>query len=275
MAGRMGVWRRFWNHGGWWRALLLTVAYFVLYQALSLIFLPMASLLDGQDTALAVLVLYGMPILLGGVLLVAFALSAGWLRELFQRQPISGRGWMWIAVAVVLVFNVLRLATTDYGAAGFDLVAAWLLTGLLIGFAEEVLTRGLVVNLLRKAGYREIMVAVGSAALFAAMHAGNLLSGQSLFATALQLLYTFAFGICMYLTLRVTGNLIWPILLHASTDPSVFLQSTYMLDSPLADVAALGNIAVIVVGLLSLFFIRGQVGAPRLTGGTEAVKLSS
>ena len=41
--------------------------------------------------------------------------------------------------------------------------------------------------------------------------------------TLIQLVYTFAFGICMYLTLRVTGNLIWPILLHASADPSTFL----------------------------------------------------
>ena len=31
----------------------------------------------------------------------------------------------------------------------------------------------------------------------------------------------------MYLTLRVTGNIIWPILLHASTDPSIFLFGLY------------------------------------------------
>ena len=154
---------------------------------------------------------------------------------------------MWIVVAVVLVFSVLRLATVDYGSTGFDVVAAWLVTGLFVGFAEEVLTRGLVVNLLRKAGYREIIVALGSAALFAALHAGNLLSGQSLFATAFQLVYTFAFGICMYLTLRVTGNLISPI-----------LQTAHSVDSPLAGIASIGNIPVIIFGIILLFFIRGR-----------------
>lgn len=269
------LWQRFWEHGGWWRALLLTAAYFVLYQAGSLLFLPFADSVGGPDSALYILVIIGLPILLGGLILVAFALSVGWLRELFRRQPIRGRGWMWAAVAVVLVFNILRLATVDYGTAGFDVAAAWLLTGLFIGFAEEVLTRGLVVNLLRRAGHREIIVAVGSAALFAAMHAGNLLTGQSLFATAFQLVYTFAFGICMYLTLRVTGNLVWPILLHASTDASLFLQTAHPADTAMAGVASMGNIPVIILGIIFLFFIRGRVEAPAFSGGLNGGKVLS
>jgi len=131
--------------------------------------------------------------------------------------------------------------------------------GLFIGFAEETLTRGLVVTLMRKGGYREIVVATVSAALFAALHAGNLLSGQPLLATLFQLVYTFAFGILMYLSLRVTGNLIWPILLHATTDPSIFLQAEYPLPGALTSFAGLGNIVVVVVGLVLLVFIRGKV----------------
>ena len=66
----------------------------------------------------------------------------------------------------------------------------------------------------------------------------------------------------MYLTLRVTGNIIWPILLHASTDPSIFLHTAYPSDSPLTAFAGLGNIAVIATGLILLIFIRGRVDAP-------------
>ena len=100
------------------------------------------------------------------------------------------------------------------------------------------------------------------------MHASNLLSGQTLIVTAFQLLYTFAFGICMYLAYRLTGRLIVPILLHASTDPSIFLQSAHSVDSPLAAFAGLGNIVVIVVGLGSLFFIRGRSDAPATVPAT-------
>ncbi|MFF1831307.1 type II CAAX prenyl endopeptidase Rce1 family protein [Paenarthrobacter sp. NPDC058040] len=254
-------WKSFWEKGGWWRAVLLAAVYFVLYNLCSLAFGPLLAGIPDRNSAAFILVVYALPILVGCGLLVLFGWSVAWLKELFARQPIRGKGWMWIAVIAVLAFNILRFATIDYDSVGFDVVATWLLAGLFVGFAEETLTRGFVVNLLRKARYREIVVAVVSAAVFAGLHAGNLLSGQSLFATLVQLLYTFAFGICMYLALRLSGSLIVPILLHASTDPSIFLQSAHAASGPLAAIAGLGNIVVIVVGLGSLFFIRGRVAA--------------
>lgn len=252
-------WRRFWEKGGWWRAIVLVVVYFVLYNGLSLLLTPLAAQIEDPQGAAGILVFYVIPILVGSLLVVGFAASVGWLREIFGPQPIGGRGWMWIAIAVVLLFNVLHLLSIDYGAAGFEVVATWLLAGVFIGFAEEVLTRGLVVNLLRKAGQREIAVAAISSALFALLHAGNLLSGQSLFATAFQLVYTFAFGVCMYLAMRVTGTIIAPILLHASTDPTIFLHTAYPVEGAVGSIAGLGNPAVIVVGIVLLFFIRGRV----------------
>lgn len=253
-------WKRFWEKGGWWRALLLTAVYFILFQLLSLLFTPLAVQIEESASAAGIAVFYVLPELLGAIVLTAFTLSVGWWRQLFARQPITGRGWMWIAVVVVLLFNILRFATIDYGKVGFDVVLTWLLAGLLIGFTEEVLTRGLVVNLMRKAGYREIVVAVISAALFSALHAGNLLNGQPLFATAFQLIYTFAFGILMYLALRVTGTIIAPILLHASTDPSIFLQTAYPAEGALTGIAGFGNIVVIAAAAVLIFFIRGRVG---------------
>nr|WP_314840955.1 CPBP family intramembrane glutamic endopeptidase [uncultured Microbacterium sp.] len=255
-------WRRFWERGGWWRAVILVVVYFVLYNGLSLLLAPLAARIDDPQSVDGLLVFYVIPIFVGCLLLVGFAVSVGWLREVFRPQPIRGRGWMWIAIAVVLLFNVLHLLSIDYARAGFPVVATWLLAGVFIGFAEEVLTRGFVVNMLRKAGQREIIVAVISAALFSALHAGNLLTGQSLFATLIQLVYTFAFGICMYLAMRVTGTIIAPILLHASTDPSIVLQVEYPVDGGLGALANLGNIAVIIVGLVALFLIRGRVTQP-------------
>ncbi|MFZ4841885.1 lysostaphin resistance A-like protein [Mycetocola saprophilus] len=249
------AWARFWERGGWWRAIVLAVAYIVLYNVFSLAFIPLAKHV-AEGSAAAILVEYILPLAIGGALLVGFALSLGWLGPLFARQRITGHGWMWIAVIAVLAFNILHLFTIDYAAIGFEVVATWLLAGLFIGFAEELLTRGLVIRLLRNAGYREITVALVSSAVFAAVHASNLLTGQSLFATAFQLVYTFAFGLCMYLALRVTGNLIWPILLHASTDPTIFLSSAHSVDSPLTAIAGLGNFAVIAAALALVWFIR-------------------
>lgn len=259
----MSGWRRFWERGGWWKALIVAAVYYVLYQLAGLALGALLGPALGEPgTVQNLLLTVALPIAIGGVILVVFALSIGWLRELFGPQPIRGHWWMWIAVGAVLLFNVLRFASLDYGKAGFAMVAAWLLSGLFIGFAEELLIRGFVVNLLRKAGHREIVVALISSAVFAALHAGNLLTGQALLPTLFQLGYTFAFGLCMYLALRVTGNLIWPILLHASTDPSIFLLTSYPGTGPLTAFAGFGNIVVIVVGLVLLIFIRGRVRDP-------------
>jgi len=265
---RESGWRRFWSRGGWWRSLLAVVAYYAIYQLVPLVLI--GPFMGGvHDPALKILMGTALPIALGCVVLVVFALSLGWLRDLFGPQPIRGRGWMWIAVVVTLTFNVLHFVTIDYGKAGAGIVTAWLVAGVFIGIAEETLTRGIVVSLMRKAGYREISVALVSAVLFAALHAGNLFAGQSLLATLIQLLYTFAFGICMYLALRVTGSLVWPILLHATTDPSIFLQTLYPAQGPLAAIAALGNIVVIATGLVLMIFIRGAVASDVSSTGQD------
>ncbi|SKA95650.1 CAAX protease self-immunity [Agreia bicolorata] len=249
-------WKSFWERGGWWKALLLVLVYYGVYQLggvlLNLIF-GAAKIEAGG--ALGIFVGVGLPILLGCVLLVVLAWSVGWLKELFGHQAIRGRGWMWVAVAVVLITNVLRFVALDYESAGAALILSWMLTGLFVGFAEEVLTRGFVVQLMRKAGHPEIAVALVSAALFAMLHAGNFFNGQGALTTIVQVGYTFFFGLLMYLAYRVTGRLIVPILLHASTDPSIFLLTTHPAAGSLAPIAGLGNIIVILVGLVLMLVL--------------------
>jgi len=250
-AARSG-WTRFWEQGRWWKALILAVGYLAIYEPASLLMAPFVPFIGDAGSASYVLVLIVVPVLIGSLILIGFGASLGWLRGLFARQGAPGRGWMWIAVAVVLLFNVLRFASIDYEAAGFDWVAAWLLAGLVIGFSEELLTRGYVVRIMRSAGRSEIAVGLVSAALFSLLHATNLFTGQALIPTMLQMLYTFFFGLCMYLALRVTGTIIAPILLHASTDPSIFMQATYPLQGGLGSLAQLGNIVVVLVGVVLL-----------------------
>ncbi|MCJ1707586.1 CPBP family intramembrane glutamic endopeptidase [Microbacterium sp. VKM Ac-2923] len=259
VVGR-SAWSRFWNRGRWWKAVVLAAGYLVLYELASLAFLPLVPFAGDSGSASFVFIFYVLPILVGAVILIVFGATTGWLRGLFARQSLGGRGWMWIAVVVVLLFNVLHLFSIDYSAAGIDYVMTWLLAGLFVGFAEEVLTRGYVVRIMRDAGHREIVVALVSAGLFALLHSTNLLGGQALVPTLVQIVYTFFFGILMYLAMRVTRTLLAPVLLHASTDPSIFMHAQYPAEGALGSLANLGNIVVIVVGLVLVFFIRGRVG---------------
>ncbi|SFR93467.1 CAAX protease self-immunity [Microbacterium sp. cf046] len=252
------AWKRFWERGGGWKALLLAAVYYGLYQLMALlvgaVFGTEGGVRGEKGSAMDIVIGTALPIILGSILLVLFALSVGWLKELFSRQPVGGRGWMWVAVGVVAAINVSAFLSIDYAEAGAPLVAAWLFTGLFVGFAEEVLTRGFAVNLMRKAGHGEIAVALVSSGIFAALHLGNLFTtDQGLPTTLLQVVYTFCFGMCMYLALRVTGNLIWPILLHATTDPTLFLHG----EAPAAGsifgiLPAFSTYLIIVTGLILL-----------------------
>lgn len=251
-------WQRFWNAGGWWRAVILAAGYYAIYELLGflvgLVFPDEGTVRGAAGSAMDVFIAIALPIILASVVLVIFAISIGWLRPLFARQTIRGRGWMWVAIAIVLVINASALLSTNFEDAGLPLVASWLFTGLFVGFAEEVLTRGFVVNLMRKAGRGEIAVALVSSGIFAALHLGNLFTtAQGLTTTLLQVVYTFCFGLCMYLALRVTGNLIWPILLHASTDPTLSLHEEHPLGgNPFSIIAAFSTYLIVATGVILL-----------------------
>lgn len=268
-----GGWRRFWNAGGWWKVVILAVAYCAAYGVLGLLvglgFPERGSVRGAAGSAMDVFVGTALPALLASILLVAFASSLGWLGSLFSRQIVRGRGWMWTAIALVLIVNVSALLSTNYEDAGLAVVASWLFAGLCVGFAEEVLTRGLVVNLMRKAGRGEIAVALASSGVFAAFHIAVMFAtGQGLSTAFLDAVYFFVFGLCMYLALRLTGNLIWPILLHASTEFIRPLQEDHPLGgNPFAIIAAFGTYLVVAVGviLLVVFLVserrRGRITA--------------
>lgn len=255
MVEDSSAWKRFWNRGGLWRALLIAAVYLGVYELIGfLVGLVDESVRGAEGTVSYVFFAVALPIIVTSVLLIAFAASVGWLRELFTRQSLGGRRWMWTALVVVLVINVAAMLSIDYDKAGLPLVFTWLLTGLFVGFVEELVTRGFVVNLMRKAGNGEIAVALASAGIFAGLHFTNLFtSTQGLGATLLQIVYTFFFGICMYLILRVTRTLIAPILVHASTDPAIFLHGGYPADGNILGILpALSTYLVIVTGAMLL-----------------------
>jgi len=265
---RTSGWKAFWNRGGWWKAFGLAIVYLAVYQLLPFAALPFTQGLADADvfaTPGSVFVGLALPVILGSIVLLAFAWSIGWLpKPLFARQPVTGSWWMWIAPVLVVIPIVLRLVGIDYGAYSAGVVAMTFVAGAFIGLSEELLTRGLAVTLLRRCGYNEWVVAALSTLIFALLHSVNLFTGQSIATVGFTLLYAFAFGILMYLTLRVTGNLIWPIILHALTDPTTFLavggvdEANAASQNPLLALAGPATFLLIAAGFVLLIFIRGN-----------------
>lgn len=270
----------FWNRGGWWKALLVTAGYLVLYLGISqLVGLTLGDQIDDGGvfaSATNVLILLLLPIGGGAVVITAFLALIGWIKPVLGRQPIGGHPWMWIAVAVVAYPIILRLIGLDYGSFADGVVIVALITGLFIGIAEELVTRGAGVALLRKAGHSELVVAVLSSTLFALMHLANAIGTGFSLTILILLVYTFFFGICMYLVMRVTGSIVWAIVMHGLTDPTLFL-STGGIDTAAEGaqniwltIAATGNWAVILFGIVALFLIRGRVASQPLAFESSA-----
>ncbi|MFC7623869.1 CPBP family intramembrane glutamic endopeptidase [Microlunatus sp. GCM10028923] len=258
-------WRGFFDRGGWWKALLVAAGYVAAFQGCSLLIGRLFGGLVDPDNLFAspvsVFIALGLPVIIGSALLLLLMVVLRWSRDLFGPQPLGGRPWMWVAPAVVLLAVILRAAGTDYAAFAPGTVLVTYLAGLFIGLSEELLTRGFAVNLLRRKGYGERTVMLLSSLIFALLHSTNLFTGQPPLTVLLTMVFTFFFGVAMYLTLRVTGSLVWPVLLHGLTDPSSFL-ATGGIDtaagaaSPLVSVAGLSVWAYVILAILALFLVR-------------------
>ncbi|WP_353813566.1 CPBP family intramembrane glutamic endopeptidase [Agromyces sp. SYSU T00266] len=283
---RTNAWTAFWDRGGWWKALAFVVVYLAAYQFLPLLASPLVSgAIDRENvfaTPESVFVALAFPLVVGSVLLVAFALTVRWLPSpLFARQPVRGRWWMWIAVVLVLIPVVLRALGTDYGRYSVPVILMVFATGALVGFSEELLTRGVAVVLLRRAGYNEWVVAALSALLFAALHSANFFTGQDAGTVSFTIFYTFCFGILMYLVMRATGSIVWAMILHGLTDPTTMLASGGVdeLNSGTTNVfiglVSPATVLLMVGALVLLVFIRGNAEGRAAAGEPERIALPS
>ncbi|AQA25034.1 CAAX protease self-immunity family protein [Rhodococcus sp. MTM3W5.2] len=268
--GELAAWRR----PSVRMALGLIVAYLAFYLLVGRL---VSSIFAGQidkDNIVgsAPSILFGMalPIAIGAIALLIVTVRLGMIGKIFGPQPIRGRGWMWIGPVLVLAAIIAHLSGTDWSSWTGGRIAAMFVLGACVGFTEELATRGLVVQILRDARHSERFVAVVSSLVFALMHSVNLFSGMELSTVAVTIVYTFGFGMCMYLAMRVTGTIWAAIVLHALTDPTTVLSSGGI-DSAVGTsssggaIAALVTILLVVFGIIAAFFVRGKVRATELS----------
>jgi uncharacterized protein len=279
---RQGL-KGFFDKGGFWRLLVVVIAYMAIYLGASklpsLFGWGKGDLLSGIPTVFAQLT---FALIVGAVVLALFTGWLGWNSELYGRQRIYRSWWMWLGPILVLAPILMRVGGIDWGARPLSIAAFVIFSGLFVGFVEELLCRGIAVKMLRTAGHGELVVAALSSLTFALLHSANLLSGQRLATTGLQIFYTFGFGVLMYLTLRTTRFLLVAMLLHGFTDPMGILASGGIGDAATAkDVNVLLQIAgdwLFVVGfggLILLFFVRGVYGQLSKHGSHDAAAVSA
>lgn len=162
-----------------------------------------------------------MDLAVGGAMLAIIATVLGWWRPaLFERKR-SHHTWPIVAPAIMFVGAVINLFITDWSQFDASFLLSLVALGILVGFSEELMARGLVLTAFRSR-LSEGWVWFLSSALFGLMHLVNALLGAPFLSSLAQAGLAFASGTAFYILRRVTGSLIWAMVLHGLWDMSVF-----------------------------------------------------
>ena len=165
-----------------------------------------------------------IPVALGAVFLAVATSYLGWWGPAI-REELRAPTWLW-AVPAVMVLPGLGALLGGLGPsdrAGTYLLALGVGT-LLVGFSEELLTRGTGLVGLR-GGFGEALSWFFSCLIFGLIHAVNVFFGQAIGTTVQQIVFAFLAGTVFYITRRVSGTLIVCMLLHAWIDFTTFAFS--------------------------------------------------
>jgi uncharacterized protein len=147
--------------------------------------------------------------------------ALGWWRVVGFRRAAKVRDLLWF---LPLLLPVVLSLFVGLEFRSLLLTSELLLIALLIGFSEETIFRGLMLNALKARG--PWTAATLTSVLFGLSHSLNLLSGKSGTEILIQVAYALAIGFGFAAVALRTG-LLWPlILIHALIDFTSFLGKT-------------------------------------------------
>ena len=192
-----------------------------------------------------------VPLAVGNVLLLAFVWWARW--DIFwrdpERLPMPRLGIVIVGLFVATV--VVRLAGLTWADVPGDLLLAILATGVLVGLAEELLFRGIVLRCLRTGDRPESSAALWTALGFGLFHLPNIFMGTGA-AGLSQIVLAALTGYALYLFRRWQGLLVVAMVAHGTWDISAFLVGDYGKDAAAGAALALNLVlaAACVVALV-------------------------
>ena len=163
-----------------------------------------------------------MPVALSSIFLTLFALWSGWYKDVFKDKfKIQGHNWINLLVVFAIIGTIINFVSGDIGSLGTTFIIYAAIATALVGYSEELMTRGLLLRGARGSGFTEIKVFLITSLAFGLMHSLNILNGQDIKTTVMQVVFTFLAGGVYYAIFRKTGFLWVTMVLHALWDFSL------------------------------------------------------
>lgn len=158
-----------------------------------------------------------LPIGAGLVLLAVATTVLGWWAPVLT-QARTGPAWALVAPVLFGVTALVGTASIDWRSTARSRLPLLAAGVLLVGCAEELLARGILVVGPREAGWAELGVFLFSTILFGLLHGLNGFFGLPPAATLAQIGMAFVGGCALYATRMSTGSLLACALIHALWD---------------------------------------------------------
>jgi len=164
-----------------------------------------------------------LPLAFGFVFLAGVLSWLGWWPPAMRDEDLAAPRWVgWPIILIASAFILLVLSTTNWSAIAMPHLLVLIGAGLLVGFNEEALTRGILVVGFRAGGHGEAWVWFTTSLLFGLLHLPNALFGLPLFAAVLQVGFAFVMGSGFYVLRRLSGTLAVPMVIHGLWDFATF-----------------------------------------------------
>lgn len=151
-----------------------------------------------------------------GLVFILYQVRKFGIQSFVFTEKLKVKKWVWIAPLSLLAASIIALDWQRLMNSPLILILATVCGTILIASSEEIMFRGIQLNAFREKS-NEFIAMILSTFLFALSHMINTLS-----LNPLQVMITFFGGYIFYLTKRVSGGLIVPILLHTFLDFSLF-----------------------------------------------------
>jgi len=193
-----------------------------------------------------------LSLIIAAIVLVVVITGLGWWGPVLRDRVPSRHRWVLIVPLVFAVIAITGLVGAEWSAVDGAFLAAALVL-LLVGFTEEITTRGVLLVALRSR-LAEVWVWLITTAAFALMHLSNIALGQDVPATLSQVFSAFMLGNVLYILRRATGSLVPAMVLHALWDFSLFIQGTGTV-APFAEYVGVLTFPAWALSVVALIFV--------------------
>jgi membrane protease YdiL (CAAX protease family) len=194
------------------------------------------------------------PVLIATIYITIFAIWSGWWKDLFKDKfKIQGHKWMYLLIVFAVIGTIGNIATGTISEKTTSFILYAAIATALVGYSEELMTRGLLLRGARGSGLSEVKVFLLTSLMFGLMHALNIINGQDLKTTMVQVLLTGLSGGIYYAIFRKTGLLWVTMFLHAAWDFALLTGTSELNQTSTASDAA-GLLGIFVYGSYIVLF---------------------